>query len=240
MTQPLSLPIVLARRPLMRETHSRRAAHGRHCNCATAGAIGPCEYGLHSRRHVPHGIGQALSGRGAGASRHRRRLLDRPHAGDQPAVQGIRQSHRPRHLRRNPARSEELSRRAAAHALCRLAGVHAAGPSGRSEKLGRVVEVSQGRELAPPLRPEEQHQREGQSSRRACRLRRRAGLRRMGRQGFADRSRMGIRRARRPRRRRVRLGRRAHARRQAHGQYLAGQFPARESLRAMASIAPRR
>ena len=104
------------------------------------------------------------------ASRHRRRLLDRPHAGDQPAIQGIRQRHRPRHVRRNPARSEELSRCAAAYALCRLAGVHAAAPSGRSEKLGRVVEVPQGRELAAPLRPEEQHQRAGQSSRRACRL----------------------------------------------------------------------
>ena len=34
-------------------------------------------------------------------------------------------------------------------------------PSGRSEKLGRVVEVSQRRELAPSLRPEEQHQRAG-------------------------------------------------------------------------------
>ena len=54
-----------------------------------------------------------------------------------------------------------------------------------------------------------------------------AGLRAMGRQGSADRSRMGIRRARRARRRRIRLGRRAHARRQAHGQHLAGQFPAR-------------
>ena len=70
-----------------------------------------------------------------------------------------------------------------------------------------VVDVSEGRELAPPLRPEEQHQRARQSSGRARRLSRRAGLRHMGRQGFADRSRMGIRRARRARRRRVRLGR---------------------------------
>ena len=36
------------------------------------------------------------------------------------------QRDRPRHLRRNPARSEGLSGRAAAHALCRLAGVLAA------------------------------------------------------------------------------------------------------------------
>ena len=51
-----------------------------------------------------------------------------------------------------------------------------------------------------------------------------AGLRAMGRQGPADRSRMGIRRARRARRRRVRLGRRVHARRRAHGQHLAGRI----------------
>ena len=82
--------------------------------------------GLDSRRHVPHGLGRSLSGRSAGPSRDGRRLLDRPHAGDEPPVQGIRQGDRPRHLRRDSARSEGLSRRAAAHALCRLAGVLAA------------------------------------------------------------------------------------------------------------------
>ena len=47
---------------------------------------------------------------------------------------------------------------------------------------------------------------------------------RVGRQGSADRSRMGVRRARRARRRRVRLGRRVHARRPADGQHLAGRL----------------
>ena len=56
-----------------------------------------------------------------------------------------------------------------------------------------------------------------------------AGLRAMGGQGPADRSGMGICRARRPRRRRVRLGRRIHARRRAHGQHLAGRISAAES-----------
>ena len=50
----------------------------------------------------------------------------------------------------------------------------------------------------------------------------RRGLRQMGRQGTADGSRMGVRRARRSRRRGVRLGRGVHAGRQAHGQHLAG------------------
>ena len=58
---------------------------------------------------------------------------------------------------------------------------------------------------------------------RACRLRGRRGLCEMGRQGIADRGRVGVCRARRPRRRRVCLGRRADARRQAHGQHLAGR-----------------
>ena len=48
-------------------------------------------------------------------------------------------------------------------------------------------------------------------------------LTRMGWQELADRGGMGIRRAWRARRRRICLGRRVHARRQAHGQYLAGR-----------------
>ena len=56
----------------------------------------------------------------------------------------------------------------------------------------------------------------------------RRGLRRLGRQGAADRGRVGVRRARRARRRRIRLGRRADARRRSHGEYLAGRVPARE------------
>ena len=66
----------------------------------------------------------------------------------------------------------------------------------------------------------------------------RRSLREMGRQGAAERSRVGIRRARRARRRRVCLGRRAHARRHAYGQYLAGRISsgrifARTALRAL-------
>ena len=97
---------------------------------------------LDSRRHVPHGIGQALSGGSAGPSRHGRRLLDRPHAGDQSRVPQVRQRHRPRHLRRDRARPEGLSGRAAAHAEGRLAGVHAAQACGRSARLEPVVDVS--------------------------------------------------------------------------------------------------
>ena len=58
-------------------------------------------------------------------------LLDRPHAGDEPAIQGIRQGDRSQDVRRDPARSKGLPRRAAAHALCRLAGVLAAAAASR-------------------------------------------------------------------------------------------------------------
>ena len=80
----------------------------------------------------------------------------------------------------------------------------------------------------------EQSRRTRRSSGRARRLQRRGGLRRLGRQGAADRGGVGIRRAWRARRRGVRLGRGVHAGRQAHGQYLAGPFPAAEPRRATA------
>src|SRR5215472_16541512 len=48
----------------------------------------------------------------------------------------------------------------------------------------------------------------------------------MGRQGIADRSRVGVCGARRARRSRLRLGQRVHARRQANGQYLAWRISA--------------
>ena len=156
--------------------------------------------------------------------------------------QAVRRRHRPRHLRRDPARPEGLSRRAAAHALGRLAGVHAAASTPvdlRDWSQWWTVHVR--RELAPSLRAAraainglDDHPVVHVAYRR-CR-----GLRHMGRQGAADRGRVGVRRARRPRRRRVRLGRRVHARRQAHGQHLAGRIPAREPATTTASSAPRR
>jgi formylglycine-generating enzyme required for sulfatase activity len=60
------------------------------------------------------------------------------------------------------------------------------------KELWRVVEVLEGRELAPSLRSEEQHQRTRQPSCRACRLLRCTRLRQMGGQGVADRSRSGL------------------------------------------------
>ena len=91
----------------------------------------------HSGRHVPHGLGPALSRGGAGrtASRSIAFWID-AHAGDQRAVPRLRRGDRLRHLRRDRARSEGLSRRPAAHAEGRRAGLHAAEEAGRSRATG--------------------------------------------------------------------------------------------------------
>ena len=59
-------------------------------------------------------------------------------------------------------------------------------------------------------------------------VRRRAGVRRLGRQGAADRGRVGVRGPRRSRRRRVRLGRRVRPTGTDDGQHLAGRLPRAE------------
>ena len=145
------------------------------------------------------------------------------------AVPRIRQSDRPRHIRRNRARSEGLSRRAAAHAEGRLAGVHAAeacrstcatGASGGASCSARTGAVPTGRRATST----------GSTTIRSCTspIADAQAYAQLGRQGTADRGRVGVRRARRARRRRVRLGRRVHARRQAYGQHLAGRISAPE------------
>ena len=101
--------------------------------------------------------------------------------------------------------------------------------SGRPARLVAMVEFQIRRQLAAALWTAQLDQRAGRSSRRAYRLSRCRGLRGLGRQGVADRSRVGVCRARRPRRRRVRLGRRICARRQTFRQHLAGRFPAAKS-----------
>ena len=80
---------------------------------------------------------------------------------------------------------------------------HPVRPSG----LQPMVDLRQGRGLAASLRTGEQNPGARRSSRRARGLQRCARLRKMGRQGSADRGGMGVCGARRTRRRRVRLGR---------------------------------
>ena len=180
------------------------------CIQRPSGLNGRQPYARHDpdpRRHVPHGLGPALSRGGAGPSRHRRCVLDRPDAGHQPPVPPLRRRHRSCHRRGNRARPEGLSRRPAAHAACGLARVQPAGLSGRSAPLQPMVGVQAQGDLAASLRPGLVDQGSRRPSGRACRLCRCGGLCPMGRQGSADRSRMGIRGPRRARPGGVRLGR---------------------------------
>ena len=71
----------------------------------------------------------AWAGGGTRPQRHGRRLLDRPHTGNQPRVPPIRRGDRLRHGRRNPTRSEGLppARRPSYHQLRHLIQLNAAG-----------------------------------------------------------------------------------------------------------------
>ena len=114
-----------------------------------------------------------------------------------------------------------------------------AGP-GRSAKSLQLVDLRAGRRLAASAGAGQHARGAVEPSGGARRLRGRRGVRAMGRQGAADGSRVGIRRARRTRRRGVRVGRRVHARRQVHVQHLAGRVPVAEPARATATSGPRR
>jgi hypothetical protein len=204
----------------MRVSECHHAAGGPGSLRVVAGRHKVRRDGVHSRRDLPHGIRSPLSRGSTGSSRVGGQLLDRPHTGDEPAVQGIRQGDRSRHDGANSAGPEGLSRRAAAHDLCGLAGVLAAAPRHRPQRLEPMVGLRQGRRLAASIWAREQHQCARPPSGRARLLWRCAGLRAMGGQGLADGGRVGIRRARWARRRGICLGQCAHSRRQAHGQYL--------------------
>ena len=159
-----------------------------------------------------------------------RRLLDRPHAGDEPAVQGS-SSRRPV---TSPPRRFRPTRRIIP-ARCRTCSMRARWCSCRRAALPICSDWSQwwtfmkGADWRHPYGPKSNinvldNHPVVHVSYCGC-----AGLRAMGRQGSADRSRMGIRRARRARRRGIRLGRRVHARRRPYGQHLAGRISAPES-----------
>ena len=193
-----------------------------------------------SRRTLPHGLRPPLSRGGARARSARRRLPDRPRAGDQPRLPRVRRGDRLRDVRRDPARPEGLSRRAAAHAegrarscSCRpkVRSTCATGRSGGRSRSARPGARRTGRAArstawttirwctSPTATPR---------------------LRGVGGQGAADRGGVGVRRARRPRRHRVRVGRRIHARRPQAREDLARPLPVREPRRRRASRAPRR
>ena len=152
----------------------------------------------------------------------------------------LRQGDRLRHGRRDRPRPQRLSGRAAAHAAGGLAGVQRrparrwtspTGRSGGSFKFGADWRRPMARAARSPA----------STIIRSCTSPTgRGGLCELGRQGAADRSGMGVRRARRAGGRRVRLGRRVRARRPPDGEHLAGRVPAREHRASTATSAPRR
>ena len=152
----------------------------------------------------------------------------------------VRQGDRPQDLGRDRARSEGLSRRLAAYALCRLAGVRAAAGAAGLRDWSQWWQFMKGADWRHPYGPKSNINVRRTIIRSCmCPLRMRSPTR-MGGQGPADRSRMGVRRARRARRRRVRLGRRIYARRRAHGQHLAGRISRGRTASTTATSAPRR
>ena len=155
-------------------------------------------HGLGAGRHLPHGLGPAISRGSPGPSRHRRRLLDRCHAGHQSPVPRLRSGYRSRHRGGDQTRSEGLSRRAAAHAQGGITRVQPAGPSGRSPGLEPMVGLRVRGDLAPALRTRLVDQGVGRSSGGACRISGCRGLCPLGQQGSADGSRVEVRRPRRP------------------------------------------
>ena len=94
----------------------------------------------------------------------------------------------------------------AAHALCGLAGVRAAAGRAGLRDWSQWWQFMKGADWRHPYGPKSNINTLGQSSGRACVIFGCARLCAVGRQGPADRSRMGICRAWRARRRRIRLG----------------------------------
>ena len=157
------------------------------------------------------------------------------------ALPRLRESHRLRHRSPRSAPDPKDYPGALPHML--HAGSLVFAPPSASvdlERLEAVVDLSRSAPTGATPTARQLDQRARRPPGRACRLRRCRSLRALGRQGPADRSRVGVRGARRARRRRIRLGRRAHARRPAHGQHLAGRVPAPEPVPPTATSAPRR
>ena len=154
------------------------------------------------------GSDAALSGGGARASRHRGRLLDGPLHRDQRPVS--RSSSRPRATSRSPSacRTPQITR--APNRSCWCPRRSSSASRRRPVDLRNHYnwwDYVPGAQLAPPAGAGQLDKGPRPPPGGARRLRRRRGLCAVGRQGAADRGRMGVCRARRPGGRRVRLGR---------------------------------
>ena len=149
-------------------------------------------------------------------------------SGDECRVPALRQRHRPRHLRRDRARPEGLSRRPAAYAARGLARLRQDEGPVDLTNWSNWWTFGFGADWRHPYGPGssikglDDHPVVHIAYRDAEAYAKWAG------KELPTRGRMGVRRARRAGGRGIRLGERARAGRQVHGQYLAGRVPVAE------------
>ena len=173
-------------------------------------------YGLDPRRHLPHGVGPSLSRRGAGPSR-RPSTASGSTARRSRTAQFRKFVNATGHVTFAEIPPEPKDYPGALPHMLKAGSLVFTPPKHpvdlRDWSQWWTFQVR--RQLAASLWAGQLDQRARRPSGRARRLPRRRGLREMGRQGFADRGRVGVCGARRPRRRRIRVGRRIHAGRPA-------------------------
>ena len=187
----------------------------------------PSRHGLDSRRHVSDGLRTALSG-GAPGPPGRAWTASGSTATRSP-TSGSAASSRPPGTSRSP-RSRRT--RPTIPARCRRCCTPGRWSSssrrpGRSRQTSATGGVTCAAPTGATRTAPRARSRPRAASGRARRVRRRRGLRPVGGQGAAHRSRVGVRRPRRPGRRRVRLGRRVHARRPLMANTWQGSSPGR-------------
>ena len=126
------------------------------------------------------------------------------------------------------SRARRLPGRRPSPARPGVARVPADARAGRPQPLSQLVALGAGRAVAPPGRPRQRPRGSRPSPGDARRLRRRVGVRGLGRQGPPDRGGVGVRSAWRPRPGRLHLGRRVRPEGPDDGQHVAGRVPVAE------------
>ena len=187
---------------------------------ARVGSTVELEYRLRMKNMVelPGGTfrmgSRSLLPRGAARPRgHGRWLLDRRASGHRRRVPPLREGDRPRHVRRAGARCRAITPTPTRELLVpgSLVFRQSTGPVDlRDYRNWWALDAR--RRLAASRGARQQRRRPRAASRDARRLRGRDRVRRVGRQGAADRGRVGVRRPRRARRGDLHVGRRVRVR----------------------------